>query len=133
MATGIVETSNGGLFENEIELNGKYATMVRFLKEQVGLFNTYREAYVIAPIVGYLECRGETKDTSDKVQPASIFAADLKPRMLDLKFMYRTLMLVEDIPGGTIEDYMNRAFRYDSDSAYRDKLRENMKFQKRYK
>ena len=35
MAVGIVEKGNSGLFDNEIEFNGKYATMVRFLKEDL--------------------------------------------------------------------------------------------------
>ena len=35
MASGIIEKSNSGLFCNEIEMNGKYATMVRFLKEEI--------------------------------------------------------------------------------------------------
>ena len=37
MALGIIEKSNNGLFENEIEFNGNYATMVRYLKETVGV------------------------------------------------------------------------------------------------
>lgn len=38
---GITEKSNSGLFENEVEFNGKYATYVRFLKDDIGLFSTF--------------------------------------------------------------------------------------------
>ena len=48
---GITEKSNSGLFENEVEFNGKYATYVRFLKEDIGLFSTFREAYVTAAVI----------------------------------------------------------------------------------
>ena len=35
-------------------------------------------------------------------------------------------MLVEENPGYTIEDYMNRAFRDDAEEGNRDKLKANM-------
>lgn len=35
MAVGIIEKSNNGLFENEIEMNGNYATIVRHLKDDL--------------------------------------------------------------------------------------------------
>ena len=78
MASGIIEKSNNGLFDNEIEINGKYATMARFLKEDVGIFATFREAYLTAAIIGLLNNAKETKDSSEKVQAASIFPNELK-------------------------------------------------------
>lgn len=126
MASGIIEKSNGGLFDNEIEINGKYATMARFLKEDAGVFATFREAYIISAIVGFLNKAKETKDTSDKVQAASIFPNELSKRKTDLKLLYRIIMLVEDTPGFTIEDYMNRAFRDDAEEGNKDKLKVNM-------
>ena len=77
MAVGIVEKGNSGLFDNEIEFNGKYATMVRFLKEDLGLFSTFREAYVISSIVGFLNNKKYTEDNQEKVQAASIFPNEL--------------------------------------------------------
>ena len=58
----ITEKSNNGLFENEIEINGKYATMARYLKEEASLFSTFREAYLTAAIVGFLNKAKESKD-----------------------------------------------------------------------
>jgi len=126
MATGIIEKSNNGLFDNEIEINGKYATMVRFLKEDVGVFATFREAYLTSAIIGFLNKTKETNDNSDKVQAASIFPSELNKRKYDLKLLYRIIMLVEDNPNFTIEDYMNRAFRDDAEEGNHDNLKANM-------
>lgn len=126
MATGIIEKGNSGLFENEIEFNGKYATMVRFLKEEIGLFGTLREAYVIAPIIGFINNREMTEDTQTKVQPASIFASDFTKRRPDLRFIYRLIMLLKEEQDFSIDDYKNRAFRDDPEEN-RDILKNNMK------
>lgn len=126
MASGIIEKSNNGLFDNEIEINGKYATMARFLKEDVGIFATFREAYLTSAIVGLLNNAKETKDNSDKVQAASIFPNELSKRKSDLKLLYRIIMLAEENPSYSIEDYMNRAFRDDAEEGNRDKLKANM-------
>lgn len=126
MASGIIEKSNNGLFDNEIEINGKYATMARYLKEDVGIFATFREAYLTAAIIGLLNNAKETKDSSEKVQAASIFPNELSKRKADLKLIYRIIMLVEENPDYTIEDYMNRAFRDDAEEGNRDKLKANM-------
>jgi len=127
MASGIIEKSNKGLFANEVEYNGKYATIVRHLKEDLGLFTTFREAYVTAAILGFLHGRRETQDdNSEKVNPASIFPNELNSRKADLRLIYRIMMLVEENPSFTIEDYMNRAFRDDSDTENPESLKRNM-------
>lgn len=126
MANGIIEKSNNGLFDNEIEINGKYATMVRFLKEEAGIFSTFREAYLTSAIVGLLNSNKESIDNSEKVQPASIFPNELSKRKADLKLLYRIMMLSEETQGYTIEDYMNRAFRDDAEDSNKDKLKSNM-------
>lgn len=125
MATGIIEKGNSGLFDNEIEINGKYATMTRFLKD-AGIFETYREAYMIAVIIGFLNKEKETKDDQVKVQAASIFPNELSKKKADLKLLYRIIMLVNEVPGDTIEDYMNRAFRDDSEEGSKENLKANM-------
>lgn len=50
----IVVKGNSGLFENEIELYGKYASEIRFLKDEAGVFNSLRDAYMVAAIVGFI-------------------------------------------------------------------------------
>lgn len=126
MAASIIEKSNNGLFENEIEFNGKYATIVRHLKEDLGLFTTFREAYITSAIIGYVNKRTETDGANDKVQPASIFPNELSKRKHDLRFLYRIIMLVEETPEFTIDDYMNRAFRDDAEDSNNSNLKQNM-------
>lgn len=126
MAASIIEKSNNGLFENEIEFTGRYATIVRHLKEDLGLFTTFREAYVTAAVIGFVNRRTETDGNSDKVQAASIFPNELSKRKHDLRFLYRIIMLVENNPAFTIDDYMNRAFRDDAEEGNVDNLKQNM-------
>ena len=57
MAAGITLKACTGLFEDEVEFDGKYANMVRFLRDEVGVFGSYRDAYVVASIVGFLNNR----------------------------------------------------------------------------
>ncbi len=125
MALGIVEKGNSGLFDNEIEFTGKYATMVRFLKEDLGLFSTFREAYVTASIIGFLNNREYTDDNQEKVQPASIFPNELNKRKPDLRFIYRLIMLLKEEENYTLEDYKNRTFRDDPEENM-DVLKRNM-------
>lgn len=111
--SGIAEKGNNGLFSNEIEFNGKYATYARFLRDEIGLVQTFREAYVIGSIVGYMNNRMETPDSEPKVQPASVFPNELSKRRIDLRFIYRIIMLLKEEDGFTLDDYKNRAFRDD--------------------
>lgn len=128
----IVEKSNRGLYENEIEISGKYAKYLRFFKEDIGLFETFREAYVTATIIGCVnEIRGI--DTSEENKNSiSIFANDLASRKRDLKFLYRVIMLWNDFEDKSIEKYMDRTFRFDSDESKREELKANMKLVHRY-
>lgn len=126
MSEFIIEKSNQGLFENEIEITDRYASMVRFLKEEIKIFSTFREAYINAAILGFLKNKTETKGPSEKVQPASIFAEQFRNRKLDLKFLFRIIMLVKDEPQFTIDDYMNRTFRDGTDEDEYAGLKEKM-------
>ena len=110
MATGIIEKGSSGLFDNEIEFNGKYATMVRFLKDDIGLFGTFRDAYVLSSIIGFINDRKMTDDNQEKVQAASIFPNELNKRKQDLRFIY---------------DYKNRTFKDDPEENM-DIIKSNM-------
>ena len=128
MASGIIEKSANGLFNNEVEFTGKYSLMARCLRDEIHLFQTFREVYVVSAAVGLYLNKKETPDNGEKYQPSSIFPAELSKRKLDLKFIYRIMMLVQENPEYSIEDYMNRAFRDDVESEEnREIVRENMK------
>lgn len=111
--SGILEKGNSGLFNNEIEFQGKYARMARYLKEDAGIFTTFREIYVIGAVIGFLKNCEDTGDASEKIQTASIFPAELSKKKRELRFIYRLIMLLKEEPNFTIEDYQNRAFRDD--------------------
>lgn len=113
---GIIEksSSGNGLFENEIEFTGKYATYVRYLKDEAHIFNTYRDVYVMGAILGFLEGKKGTIDAKDdNVDPASIFPAQLAKFKQELKFIYRIIMLLDESDKLSLEDRKNRAFRDD--------------------
>lgn len=112
------------LFDKEFEFKGKHATYCRFLKDEIGLFKTFREVYTMSAIVGFLNKNKGTRD-NEKVPPASIFPADLAQKRTQLTFIYRLIMLLEETDGFEINDYKDRTFRYDSEEN-NEKLSENM-------
>ena len=90
------------------------------------LFNTIREGYVLSILIGYLN-NATIHDTDEfKDREVSIFANDLNSRKKDLKFIYRIILLAQEIPGMSVEDYMNRTFRDDTDPNRREQLKANM-------
>lgn len=125
MASGIIEKGNAGLFDSEIEFNGKYATMARFFKEEIGLFGTFREIYVISAIIGFINEREKTEDKDEKVQAASIFPNELNKRKPDLRFIYRLIMLLKDESEISLDECKNRTFKDDPEENM-DVLKANM-------
>lgn len=126
MAGAVEKGNNPGLFENEIEFNGKYAFQIRYLKDDLHLFGTFREAYVTSAAIGYMFNKTETADDNEKYQEASIFSNELKKRGRDLKFLYRLIMLTKDESEFCDDDYINRTFKDDAEGGDLSKLRENI-------
>lgn len=131
----IIEKGNNGLFENEIEFQGIYAKHLRMLKEEIGVFDTAREGYLTSVILGCLhkDYQKINKDVAaDDVKPLSIFGSDLVLRKSDLRYLYRVIMLWDESGDISVDDYMNRAFRDDSDTNRRDYLKKNMAIFNKY-
>ena len=128
MSLGITEKGSDGLFDNEIEFHGKYATMARELKEEIGVFTTLREAYVTSAIIGFLNGRQDTNEdvVDDTNNPASIFPNEISKRKLDLRFIYRLMMLLKEEDSYSLDDYRDRAFKDDPEE-HAETLKENMK------
>lgn len=120
---GIIEKGNIGLFENEIEFTGQHATMVRALRE-MGIFSTFREAYLTSAIVGFINSKKETAP-DEKVQAASILPSDLTKRKKDLRLIYRLIMLLDEDENFTMDDYKNRTFRDDPEE-HKEIIKQNM-------
>lgn len=114
------------LFDKEFEFEGKHATYCRALKEEIGLFTTFREAYMISAIVGFLYGSKAIKDSIEKVQPASILPSELAKQRSNLRNIYRYIMLLEETPGFSIEDYKSRTFKDDSEDEDPEKIKKNM-------
>ncbi len=126
MAGAIEKGSYPGLFENEVEFNGKYAMHIRFLRDEIHLFSTFREAYVTSAAIGYMFNRLGNDDDGEKFKEASIFPAELKKRGKDLKFLYRLIMITKQEPSFSDEDYIDRAFRDDAEGGDPLKLKSNV-------
>ncbi len=122
---GIISKGNSGLFQNEIELQGKYASEIRFLRDEVKIFNSFRDAYVVSAIIGFITNSNIDVNEVDNVQAASIFPEEIKKRKKDLKFIYQLIMLLDENEDFTIDDYKNRTFRDDPEE-YPETLRNNM-------
>ena len=125
---GIVEkwTDGKGLFESEIEFTGKHAIYVKYLKEELKVFPTYREVYILGAIIGFLEKKKGSYDNNSKKETASIFADAFSGKYRSqLKFIYRTIMLLDNEDKLSLEERKNRAFR-DDPQTNKDLIRENM-------
>lgn len=127
MASGIIEKSNKGLFENDIEFRGEYARYATELKDGIKAFKTIREIYVISAAIGLAKNLKSSEYTGKSdFKERSIFSSDLNSRKADLTLIYRMIMLLEETDGFEIKDYMNRAFKDDANEEDRSKLKENM-------
>lgn len=115
------------LFDKEFEFSGKHATYVRFLKNDLQLFKSFREAYTVAAIIGYINSSKSSKDKSEQVPAASILPSELAQKRTILTFLYRLIMLTDDKEGYEITDYQDRAFRDDANIEENpEKFAENM-------
>lgn len=103
------------MFDKEFEFKGKHAGYVRFLKDEIGLFKTYREAYTISAVVGFLNANRSSKDFTEEARPASVLPGEMVQKRTELTLIYRIMMLLDEADNFTIDDYKNRAFRDDAD------------------
>lgn len=114
------------MFDKEFEFKGKHATYVRFLKDEIGLFKTFREAYTICAIVGFINSTREKPDTTNKLQSASVLPGEMVQKRAELTLIYRLIMLLDNNEAFTIDDYKNRAFKDDADEDNKEKFKNNM-------
>lgn len=117
-----------GLFESQIEFRGKYCDYIKYLKEDIKVFSTNKEAYVISTIIGFLEGKKGEIDNDRNNTTTSILSSDLVKRRNDLIFIYRIIMLLEGQEDNnvSIQECKDRAFKNDPEQ-HQDIIRENMK------
>lgn len=114
------------LFDKEFEFKGKHATYCRFLKDEIKLFKTFREVYTVSAIIGFLNSTKSHID-DEKVQPASILPSELAQKRPALTYIYRLIMLLDEVDGFDIKNYQDRTFRDDADvEEHPEKVKVNM-------
>lgn len=113
------------LFDKEYKYLGKHATYCRFLKDN-GIVETFREVYLISTAIGFLNRTKAPIDKTEQVQEASILPSELMKQKDNLTFLYRIIMLTDDAPDFSVDDYKNRTFKDDVDEENPERLKANM-------
>lgn len=105
------------LISKDFNFNGKHATMVNEL-QQNGLFEFLWQIFVVAPLIGYIYKRKGEPDTGDK---KTIFLGQLTPRYDIIHFIYKLILLADNINEGSPEERIKKAFmNIDTESAKPD-------------
>lgn len=111
------------MFDNDYVFKGKHANIVTRLTSEIDsetkfkLFERNVDVLIIAPIVGYLYGRTSSKD--DSVQSDNVKKINYQQMSNEsekLKFNYELIMLLYDKNKLSIEQRLDRAFRYTKDS-----------------
>ena len=112
------------MFDNDYLLTGKHAKFTRFMKEDARIFETNVDIYLNGAIFGLLYNKHAKKDTgTDKT---NILASAFINRQSECKFLYRLVMLLQQVTNETPEEKIERAFRDDADPEQADRLKENL-------
>jgi len=116
------------VFEKDLRIRGKHAAYAKQLayhaeNTRFPVFKRIIDVYMIGAIMGFLNGRRATEDTSVKDE-VSILASTVVAERDRLRFIYRLIMLLDSSTDLKIEERINRAFRSDSDE---QAVTENMK------
>ncbi|MED4018544.1 hypothetical protein [Sutcliffiella cohnii] len=113
------------MFENDTTINGKHATFTKFLVNEAKVFKRYIDVYMNGAILGFLYGRKSEKDNQSSDR-ARIYADAFANERMRCDFIYRLIMLLDETPGKTVEDRINRAFRDDSKGEENESHQSNM-------
>lgn len=108
------------LFENDVTIFGKHATHLKYLVNEAKLYNDYIDVYMNAAVFGYLYSRKKERDTTS-TDRARIYADAFSNHRLDCIFLYRMITLL-DGDDLSIEERLDRAFRYDANPEKEEEL-----------
>ena len=112
------------LFENDLTITGKHATHLKFLVNDARLFDDYIDVYMNAAVFGYLYSKRDTRDNESKDR-ARIYSDAFSTHRSECIILYRLVTLLDE-QEISLEERLNRAFRYDSNAAKEDELKECM-------
>lgn len=105
------------MFNNDIVISGKHANYIHFLNDmqrgtKVSFFERYIDILMIGAVIGFIYGRKEKTDVSQvKNTSATIFAETVIREKEKLKFIYRTILLLDDKNNKSEEERIERAFR----------------------
>lgn len=112
------------MFERDYNFKGKHANIVTQLTTEIDsdtkfkLFERNIDVLIIAPIVGYLYGRLAKRDdngpATDNVKKINFDQMNRESKTLN--FNYELIMLLHDKDKLSIEERLDRAFRYNSDA-----------------
>ncbi len=112
------------MFDKEYAFRGKHADMVTrlttpFGRNNVKLFERVIDAYIMAPLVGFLYSKKADLDKSEGDK--KIFLEQISKNEKTLWLTYRLIMLLDAKHAPDLEERIDKAFRhYGSDKAFTD-------------
>ena len=99
------------MFENDITIYGKYATKLKYLKDELSIFPRYYDVYMAGAIVGALNGKISKKD-NESTDRARIYADVMIRETTKSKKIFQTVILCDETKGWTSDEKLNICFRY---------------------
>lgn len=96
------------------------------------IFNTYVDAYVSCPLLGYVYSRKGTISNESKNDSARIFAEAIIKRENELRFIYKTIMLIDEEYEPNVEKRIYNAFRAETNESDIELMNQNIKIFNKY-
>lgn len=113
------------MFDKEMDFYGKHATYLRSLApsrqyleksdQRVTFFRSNIEVVLAAAVIGFVKQRKEPSEGNKEVAPNNIFAQALINHKDELELIYRLIMLLDDNDKLSIDNRIDKAFKYDAD------------------
>lgn len=108
-----------------MDFYGKHATYLRSLApsrqyleksdQRVTFFRSNIEVVLAAAVIGFVKQRKAPSEGNKEVAPNSIFAQALINHKDELELIYRLIMLLDDNDKLSIDNRIDKAFKYDAD------------------
>ena len=113
------------MFDKEMDFYGKHATYLRSLApsrqyleksdQRVTFFRSNIEVVLAAAVIGFVKQRKAPSEGNKEVAPNNIFAQALINHKDELELIYRLIMLLDDNDKLSIDNRIDKAFKYDAD------------------
>jgi len=118
------------MFVSDILIHGKHAQYIKELgKTEYQLFSRYLDVFMNGAIIGLIYDRREERDRVSQFKDiqTNILAEVINKEKLNLDYIYRLIMILDDSQEITLEEKINRAFRDDSNSDVSDRHKKNFR------